>query len=170
MGHIFQLGTKYSTAMEATVLDAQGKSRVMHMGCYGVGVTRVVAAAIEQSHDARGIVWPDAIAPYDVFVIPINLHKSYRVRDATEELYGQLQAAGLEALLDDRNQRPGSKFADADLIGIPHRLVIGERGLDQAQIEYKSRREDDTVMVDRDGLVEFLRQRVGAPSGALRPA
>ena len=166
VGHIFQLGTKYSTAMGATVLDDQGKPRVMHMGCYGIGVTRVVAAAIEQSNDARGIVWPDAIAPYHVIVIPINMHKSYRVRDATEELYGQLEAAGLEVLVDDRNQRPGSKFADADLIGIPHRLVIGEKGLDRAQVEYKSRREADTVMVDRDGLVDFLQERAGIPRGA----
>ena len=166
VGHIFQLGTKYSTAMGATVLDDQGKPRVMHMGCYGIGVTRVVAAAIEQSNDARGIVWPDAIAPYHVIVIPINMHKSYRVRDATEELYGQLQAAGLEVLVDDRNQRPGSKFADADLIGIPHRLVVGEKGLDRAQVEYKSRREADTVMVNRDGLVDFLQERAGIPRGA----
>ena len=166
VGHIFQLGTKYSTAMGATVLDDQGKPRVMHMGCYGIGVTRVVAAAIEQSNDARGIVWPDAIAPYHVIVIPINMHKSYRVRDATEELYGQLEAAGLEVLVDDRNQRPGSKFADADLIGIPHRLVIGEKGLDRAQVEYKSRREADTVMVDRDVLVDFLQERAGIPRGA----
>ena len=166
VGHIFQLGTKYSTAMGATVLDDQGKPRVMHMGCYGIGVTRVVAAAIEQSNDARGIVWPDAIAPYHVIVIPINMHKSYRVRDATEELYGQLEAAGLEVLVDDRNQRPGSKFADADLIGIPHRLVIGEKGLDRAQVEYKSRREADTAMVNRDELVDFLQERAGIPRGA----
>ena len=166
VGHIFQLGTKYSTAMGATVLDDQGKPRVMHMGCYGIGVTRVVAAAIEQSNDARGIVWPDAIAPYHVIVIPINMHKSYRVREATEELYGQLEAAGLEVLVDDRNQRPGSKFADADLIGIPHRLVIGEKGLDRAQVEYKSRREADTAMVNRDELVDFLQERAGIPRGA----
>ena len=170
VGHIFQLGTKYSTAMDATVLDDQGKPRVMFMGCYGIGVTRVVAAAIEQSNDSRGIVWPDAITPYHVIVIPINMHKSYRVRNATEELYEQLQAASLEVLVDDRNQRPGSKFADADLIGIPHRLVIGEKGLDRAQVEYKSRRGADTVMVDRDGLVEFLQQRVAIPSGAPRQA
>ena len=170
VGHIFQLGTKYSTAMDATVLDDQGKPRVMFMGCYGIGVTRVVAAAIEQSNDSRGIVWPDAITPYHVIVIPINMHKSYRVRNATEELYEQLQAAGLEVLVDDRNQRPGSKFADADLIGIPHRLVIGEKGLDRAQVEYKSRRGADTVMVDRDRLVEFLQQRVAIPSGAPRQA
>ncbi len=168
VGHIFQLGTKYSTSMDATVLDAHGKPRVMHMGCYGIGVTRVVAAAIEQSNDARGIIWPDAIAPYQVIVIPINIHKSYRVRDATEELYRQLNAAGLEVLVDDRNQRPGSKFADADLIGIPHRLVIGEKSLDRGQVEYKSRREAETEMVDKDELVEFLKNRVGRLAGTSR--
>ena len=156
VGHIFQLGTKYSEAMGATVLDSGGRPRSMHMGCYGIGVTRVAAAAIEQSHDARGIVWPDAIAPFDVIVIPIALDKSYRVREATGDVAGQLQAAGLEVLVDDRNQRPGSKFADADLIGIPHRLVIGERGLDRGEIEYKSRRGDAVEMVALDALVEFM--------------
>lgn len=164
VGHIFQLGTKYSTSMDATVLNDQGKPRVMHMGCYGIGVTRVVAAAIEQSNDARGIIWPDAIAPFQVIVIPINIHKSYRVREATDELYAELKSAGLEVLVDDRNQRPGSKFADADLIGIPHRLVIGEKGLDRGQVEYKSRREAETEMIDRAGLIEFLGNRVSVPA------
>ena len=156
VGHIFQLGTKYSDAMGATVLDSGGRPRSMHMGCYGIGVTRVAAAAIEQSNDARGIIWPDAIAPFDVIVIPIALDKSYRVREATDRVAGQLEAAGLEVLVDDRNQRPGSKFADADLIGIPHRLVIGERGLDRGEIEYKSRRDDAIEMIAADSLVEFL--------------
>ncbi len=156
VGHIFQLGTKYSDAMGATVLDSGGRPRNMHMGCYGIGVTRVAAAAIEQSNDARGIIWPDAIAPFDVIVIPIALDKSYRVRETTDNVAGQLEAAGLEVLVDDRNQRPGSKFADADLIGIPHRLVIGERGLDRSEIEYKSRRNDSIEMVALDSLVEFL--------------
>ncbi|MYF69649.1 MAG: proline--tRNA ligase, partial [Proteobacteria bacterium] len=142
VGHIFQLGTKYSDAMGATVLDSGGRPRSMHMGCYGIGVTRVAAAAIEQNNDARGIIWPDAIAPFDVIVIPIALDKSYRVREATDQVAGKLEAAGLEVLVDDRDQRPGSKFADADLIGIPHRLVIGERGLDRGEIEYKARRDD----------------------------
>ena len=156
VGHIFQLGTKYSDAMGATVLDSGGRPRTVHMGCYGIGVTRVAAAAIEQSHDARGIIWPDAIAPFDVIIIPIALDKSYRVREATDKVAGQLQAAGLEVLVDDRDQRPGSKFADADLIGIPHRLVIGERVLDRGEIEYKSRRDDAVEMIALDSLVEFL--------------
>ena len=156
VGHIFQLGTKYSDAMGATVLDSGGRPRSMHMGCYGIGVTRVAAAAIEQSNDAHGIIWPDAIAPFDIIIIPIALDKSYRVREATDNVAGKLEAAGLEVLVDDRNQRPGSKFADADLIGIPHRLVIGERGLDRGEIEYKSRRDDAIEMIALDSLVEFL--------------
>ena len=164
VGHIFQLGTKYSDAMGATVLDSGGRPGSMHMGCYGIGVTRVAAAAIEQSNDARGIIWPDAIAPFDVIVIPIALDKSYRVREATDKVAGQLQAAGLEVLVDDRDQRPGSKFADADLIGIPHRLVIGERGLDRGEIEYKSRRDDAIEMIALDALVEFLAARVESPA------
>ena len=156
VGHIFQLGTKYSDAMGATVLDSGGRPRIMHMGCYGIGVTRVAAAAIEQSNDARGIVWPDAIAPFDVIIIPIALDKSYRVRQATDEIAARLKDAGLEVLVDDRDQRPGSKFADADLIGIPHRLVIGERGLDKGEIEYKSRRDDAIEMIALDSLVAFL--------------
>ena len=156
VGHIFQLGTKYSTSMGATVLDSGGRPRTMQMGCYGIGVTRVAAAAIEQSNDARGIIWPDAIAPFDAIIIPINLDRSYRVREATDEIAGRLQAAGLEVLVDDRDQRPGSKFADADLIGIPHRLVIGERGLDRGEIEYKSRRESEVEMVPLDSLKQFM--------------
>ena len=156
VGHIFQLGAKYSTSMGATVLDSGGRPRTMHMGCYGIGVTRVAAAAIEQSNDARGIVWPDAIAPFDIIIIPINLDKSYRVREATGEIAGRLEAAGLEVLVDDRDHRPGSKFADADLIGIPHRLVIGERGLDRGEIEYKSRRDDAIEMLALDSIVDFM--------------
>ena len=159
VGHIFQLGTKYSTSMGATVLDSSGRPRAMHMGCYGIGVTRVAAAAIEQSNDARGIIWPDAIAPFDVIIIPINMDKSYRVRAATDEVAERLESAGLEVLVDDRDQRPGSKFADADLIGIPHRLVIAERGLDRGEIEYKSRREDAIEMVAIDSLVEYLESK-----------
>ncbi|MCY3732267.1 MAG: proline--tRNA ligase [Rhodospirillaceae bacterium] len=169
VGHIFQLGRKYSAAMDATVLDAAGKPCAMQMGCYGIGVTRVVAAAIEQNHDKRGIIWPDAIAPFDVIVIPINLDKSYRVREATDALYRRLRAAGFETLLDDRNQRPGVKFADADLIGIPHRLVIAEKSWDQGTVEYKSRRSPDPEMLAVDGLIESLRAKrpptADAPSG-----
>ncbi len=157
VGHIFQLGTKYSDAMGATVLDSGGRPRSMHMGCYGLGVTRVAAAAIEQNNDSRGIIWPDAIAPFDIIIIPINFDKSHRVRAATDEVTALLEDAGLEVLVDDRRQRPGSKFADADLIGIPHRLVIGEKALDRGMIEYKSRRKDAVEMVPQDSLVEFLK-------------
>ena len=159
VGHIFQLGKKYSEAMDATVLDAEGKPCAMQMGCYGIGVTRVVAAAIEQNNDERGIIWPEAIAPFDVILIPINMDKSYRVKEATDELYDRLEAAGFETLLDDRNQRPGVKFADADLVGIPHRLVIAEKALDQGEIEYKSRRSPDTEMLPADGVIESLAAR-----------
>jgi prolyl-tRNA synthetase len=159
VGHIFQLGEKYSAAMNARVLDSTGKSRVMQMGCYGIGVTRVVAAAIEQNNDTRGIIWPDAIAPFDVILIPINMNKSYRVKEATEDLYNRLQKAGFDTLMDDRDQRPGVKFADADLVGIPNRLVIAEKAWDQGQIEYKSRRSADTEMIDIDGLIKFLKTK-----------
>ncbi len=156
VGHIFQLGSKYSDAMDATVLDKDGKACTMQMGCYGIGVTRVVAAAIEQNHDEHGIIWPEAIAPFDVVIIPINLDKSYRVKEATDELYAQLQAMGTEVLVDDRSQRPGFKFADADLVGIPHRVVITEKGWDQGEIEYKRRGAADPEMLDIATLKERL--------------
>jgi prolyl-tRNA synthetase len=159
VGQIFQLGAKYSDAMHATVLDADGKPRTMQMGCYGIGVTRVVAAAIEQNHDERGIIWPEAIAPFDVVLIPINGDKSERVREAADSLYRELQAAGIDVLVDDRPQRPGVKFADADLIGIPHRLVVAERGLDEGTIEYKARRAAEPERITRDSVVTTLEQR-----------
>jgi len=159
VGHIFQLGKKYSDAMGATVLDADGKPCAMQMGCYGIGVTRVVAAAIEQNNDERGIIWPEAIAPFDVILIPINMDKSYRVKEATDELYGRLEEAGFETLLDDRNQRPGVKFADADLVGIPHRLVVAEKALDQGAIEYKSRHSTDTEMLAAEDVIDSLTAR-----------
>ena len=156
VGHIFQLGSKYSEAMNATVLDEQGKSVVMFMGCYGIGVTRVVAAAIEQNHDERGIVWPEPIAPFDVSLIPINLQKSARVRETAERLYAELEAAGLDVLLDDRDARPGVKFADDELIGVPHRIVIGDKGLDRGVLEYKRRRDGHAAEVPIGQAVEFL--------------
>jgi prolyl-tRNA synthetase len=156
VGHIFQLGSKYSDSMEATVLGSDGKACPIQMGCYGIGVTRVVAAAIEQNNDARGIIWPDAIAPFDIVLIPINLDKSYRVKEATDSLYEELEAAGFDVLFDDRPQRPGVKFADADLLGIPHRLVIAEKAWDEGQIEYKSRRSPDTEMVPVANVTTFL--------------
>jgi len=142
VGHIFQLGDKYSKSMNATVLDASGKAVVMQMGCYGMGVTRLVGAIIEQNHDENGIIWPESIAPFSVIVIPINAHKSEQVRATAESLYAELTAKGVEVLLDDREDvRPGAKFADAELMGIPHRVVIGDRGLDKGVVEYVNRRE-----------------------------
>ena len=142
VGHIFQLGDKYSKSMNATVLDASGKAVVMQMGCYGMGVTRLVGAIIEQNHDESGIIWPESIAPFRVIVIPINAHKSEQVRATAESLYSELTDQGVEVLLDDREDvRPGAKFADAELMGIPHRVVIGDRGLDKGVVEYVNRRE-----------------------------
>ncbi|MBA3582582.1 MAG: proline--tRNA ligase [Gammaproteobacteria bacterium] len=142
VGHIFQLGDKYSKAMNTTVLDENGKSIIMQMGCYGIGVTRVVAAAIEQNHDANGIIWPAQLAPFDIALVPINLQKSPRLTEAVEQLYNDLRNAGVSVLLDDRNARPGVMFADMELIGIPHRIVISDRGLDEGLVEYKNRRGD----------------------------
>lgn len=142
VGHIFQLGDKYSKSMNATVLDASGKAVVMQMGCYGMGVTRLVGAIIEQNHDESGIIWPESIAPFRVIVIPINAHKSEQVRATAESLYAELTDQGVEVLFDDREDvRPGAKFADAELMGIPHRVVIGDRGLDKGVIEYVNRRD-----------------------------
>jgi prolyl-tRNA synthetase len=144
VGHIFQLGTKYSEAMHAVVLDEHGKASPMLMGCYGIGVTRIVAAAIEQSNDENGIIWPTSIAPYQACILPMNMHKSQRLRDAVDGLYEALCAAGIEVLLDDRAIRPGVMFADADLLGIPHRIVLGERGLDSGVVEYRRRSGGET--------------------------
>jgi prolyl-tRNA synthetase len=143
VGHIFQLGTKYSEAMNAMVQDEHGKAVPLAMGCYGIGVTRVVAAAIEQNHDDGGIIWPTAIAPYQVTLLPMNMHKSERLRGAVDTLYRTLTEQGLEVLLDDRPVRPGVMFADADLLGVPHRIVFGERGLDEGMVEYRRRRGGD---------------------------
>lgn len=140
VGHIFQLGRKYSEAMQATVLDEAGKPIVMFMGCYGIGVTRIVAAAIEQNHDAAGIIWPEPIAPFTVVLVPLNANKSEKVRALSEQLYATLQQASVDVLLDDRDARPGVKFADAELMGIPHRLVISDRGIDSGNLEYRHRR------------------------------
>lgn len=160
VGHIFQLGTKYSEAMGATVLDENGKSVVMTMGCYGIGVSRVVASAIEQNHDDRGIIWPEAIAPFQIALLPMNMQKSQRLREAATELYENLTQVGYEVLFDDRGERPGVMFADTELLGIPHRLVLGERALDAGNIEYKGRRDTDSQDIPLDGLMEFLRERI----------
>jgi len=156
VGHIFQLGTKYSEAMNAKVLNENGKATAMAMGCYGIGVTRIVAAAIEQNYDDRGIIWPESIAPFQVVLVPMNLHKSERVKKASEELYSALQSNGIEVLFDDRNERPGVKFADAELIGIPHRVVIGEKSLEKGKFEYRSRSESDNQEIDVDKLLDFI--------------
>ena len=156
VGHIFQLGKKYSSAMNATVLDESGKAVEMFMGCYGIGVTRVIAAAIEQHHDDKGIIWPDAIAPYDIAIVPIGMHKSDRVREIAERLHDQLSEAGFEVLLDDRNERPGVMFADMELIGIPHRLTVGDRGLEKGIIEYRHRRTGQEKDIEIASLVDVL--------------
>jgi prolyl-tRNA synthetase len=160
VGHIFQLGDKYSTAMNATVVDEQGHNQTVLMGCYGIGVSRVIAAAIEQHHDDYGIVWPLAMAPFQVSLIPVNAHKSQRLREATETLYQQLLTAGIEVLLDDRAGRAGVMFADAELIGIPHRLVLSDRHLDAGQVEYKGRRDSESSVIVQAQLMDFLKEKL----------
>ncbi|MFQ6004435.1 MAG: proline--tRNA ligase [Woeseia sp.] len=158
VGHIFQLGTKYSEAMGATVQDRTGADTPIVMGCYGIGVTRIVAAAIEQNHDEKGIIWPEQLAPFDIVLIPIDMRHSEGLREAAEKLYLDLQGLGLEVLFDDRKARPGVKFADAELIGIPHRLVISERGLETNELEYRHRRDSESRMLKRDSALELLRK------------
>ena len=160
VGHIFQLGKNYSEAMKANVLNENGQSVTLTMGCYGIGVSRVVAAAIEQNHDERGIIWPTALAPFQVALLPMKLNKSYRVQEAIEKLYNQLQDLGIEVLLDDRNVRPGFMFADMELIGIPHRFVLGERGLDEGQVEYRGRLDTETQLIPIDELVPFIQEQL----------
>jgi prolyl-tRNA synthetase len=164
VGHIFQLRTKYSEAMKATFLDDQGKERVFEMGCYGIGITRIVGAAIEQNHDERGIVWPDPIAPFRVAIVPLGYRRSEAVRKAADGLYGELQAAGIETLLDDRDERPGVLLADVELIGIPHRVVIGDRGLKDGKIEYQRRRDTAPTPVPAAEAFGFLKERLCAGS------
>lgn len=166
VGHIFQLGTKYSEAMKATCLDNNGKAALMAMGCYGIGVSRIVAAAIEQNNDARGIIWPDAIAPFQIVITPIGYKKSENVRNFCDQLYQQLSALGVEVLLDDRNERPGIMFADADLIGIPHRVVVGEKSLDKGQVEYKNRRAEAAEDIAQDTILDFLKSALLSASVA----
>ena len=156
VGHIFQLGTKYSEAMNAKVLNENGKNITVTMGCYGIGVSRIVASAIEQNHDDAGILWPDAMAPFQLAIVPLNMHKSEAVAECAADLYQQLRAAGVDVLLDDRNERPGVKFADMELIGIPHRIVIGDRALADGNIEYKSRRGAESELIPRDDILTFL--------------
>ena len=160
VGHIFQLGKKYSEAMNAAVLNENGKDSVMFMGCYGIGITRVVAAAIEQNHDERGIIWPDAIAPFQIALVPLKIEKSEAVRAAAEKLYQELTAAGFEVLMDDRKASPGIKFADMELIGIPHRIVISDRALETGELEYKHRRTGDSVNIALADIVDEMKKRV----------
>jgi len=158
VGHIFQLGSKYSSAMGARVLDSDGKERTLEMGCYGIGVTRIVGAAIEQNHDERGIIWPEPLTPFNVVLVPINMHRSETVREAAEALYAELTELGFDVLLDDRDARPGVKFADAELIGIPHRLVISERNLANGEFEYRHRRDSESRNLNRDEALKLLQE------------
>lgn len=160
VGHIFQLGTNYSKSMNATVLDENGKSQVLLMGCYGVGVSRIVAAAIEQNFDDRGIIWPEAIAPFSVGILPMNMHKSHRVTDIAEQLYKDLNDAGIDVLLDDRKERPGVMFADMELVGIPHTIVIGDRNIDAGVYEYKNRRTGEKQDIPFDQIVDFIKNQI----------
>ena len=153
VGHIFQLGDRYAAAMKAGVLNEEGKHQIMTMGCYGVGVSRIVAAAIEQNHDQHGIIWPAAIAPFQVALVPMNMHKSVRIQDTAEALYKALTAAGVEVLFDDRKERPGVMFADMELLGVPHHIVIGERNLDERLVEYKNRRSGEKSLLAIDDVV-----------------
>jgi prolyl-tRNA synthetase len=159
VGHIFQLGTKYSEAMNAAVQGEDGRNQILTMGCYGIGVTRVVAAAIEQNFDDRGIVWPEAIAPFQVAILPMNMHKSYRVQELAEKLYAELSAQGIDVLMDDRKERPGVMFADMELIGIPHTIVLGDRNLDNDDIEYKYRRNGEKQLIKTGDIVNYLVKR-----------
>lgn len=160
VGHIFQLGNNYSQSMNACVLGPDGKNTVMEMGCYGIGCTRVVAAAIEQNHDDNGIIWPAAIAPFQVAIVPMNMAKSEDVKEAAEKLYAELTAAGIEVLFDDRKERPGVMFKDMELIGVPHTIVIGNRSLENGEVEYKNRRDGNKIGVPVAEAVELIKQKL----------
>jgi prolyl-tRNA synthetase len=162
VGHIFQLGQLYSEAMGATVLDEQGKALTMYMGCYGIGVTRIVAAAIEQNHDANGIIWPEALAPFQVVLVPLNYQKSAAVQQAADALYRDFSAAGIDVLLDDRDARPGVKLADSELLGIPHRIVIGDRSLSAGKLEYRHRRDAESTEIPAAEALAFVRSKSAA--------
>ncbi|MES2281290.1 MAG: proline--tRNA ligase [Pseudomonadota bacterium] len=161
VGHVFYLGTKYSKAMNATFLGENGKPQFLEMGCYGIGITRLPAAAIEQNHDARGIIWPDAIAPFTIVLCPISPDRFPEVKAASDKLYAELIAAGVDVMLDDRNERPGAMFADWELIGVPHRVTIGDRALKEGQLEYQHRRDAESTKVDAAGVLDFLKAKLG---------
>jgi prolyl-tRNA synthetase len=160
VGHVFYLGTKYSQAMNATFLDENGKPQFLEMGCYGIGVTRLPAAAIEQNHDAKGIIWPDAIAPFTVVICPIGADRSPDVKAVSEKLYADLMAAGVDVLLDDRGERPGAMFADWELIGVPHRVTLGDRGLKEGKVEYQHRRDEAATAVAVADIAAFVVSKV----------
>jgi prolyl-tRNA synthetase len=164
VGHIFQLRTRYSSSMKALFLDEQGKQRPFEMGCYGIGVTRIVGAAIEQGNDERGIVWPDPIAPFRLAIVPLGYRRSEAVREAADALYRALTEAGIDVLLDDRDERPGVLLADSELIGIPHRVVVGERGLKDGTLEYQGRREAAPTALAVAEAAGFLQSKLCAPS------
>ncbi|MGP1928940.1 MAG: proline--tRNA ligase [Arsenophonus sp. NC-WZS1-MAG3] len=157
VGHIFQLGTRYSKVMKASVQNSEGHNQTVTMGCYGIGITRIVAATIEQSHDDKGIIWPDAIAPFQVAILPMNMDKSHRVKEVAEKLYSDLQSNGIDVIFDDRKERPSVMFADMELIGIPHAIVIGDRNLDDNKVEYKQRRNNEKEFIDITEIVNFLK-------------
>ncbi|HSS26599.1 MAG TPA: His/Gly/Thr/Pro-type tRNA ligase C-terminal domain-containing protein, partial [Usitatibacter sp.] len=160
VGHVFQLGTAYTKAMGVTFIDEKGETKPLEMGCYGIGITRIVAAAIEQNHDEKGIIWPDPMAPFKVAVIPLGYRKSEAVKAAAEKLYAELETAGIEAFLDDRDERAGVLLADQELIGIPHRIVIGERGLKEGVVEYQHRRDAAATKVALNEAVAHVGSRL----------
>lgn len=160
VGHIFQLGNKYSEAMGANVLNESGKAATLEMGCYGIGISRIVAAAIEQNHDDYGIIWPQAIAPFTVAIVPMNMKRSHRVKEAAEQLYQQLKDNGVEVILDDRKERPGVMFADMELMGVPHRIVISDKGIDAGTYEYKHRRDNDKVDIQQQNVLNFIMEKL----------
>jgi prolyl-tRNA synthetase len=165
VGHVFQLGTKYSDSMGATFLDENGKPAPMQMGCYGIGVTRVLGAAIEQNFDDKGIIWPEAIAPFEVVICPMGYDRSDSVREQADKLYATLQQAGIDVILDDRGERPGVMFADWELIGVPHRIVIGDRGLKEGKLEYQSRRDTEATLLPVDEAADVVMAKVRAALG-----
>jgi prolyl-tRNA synthetase len=162
VGHVFQLGTAYSQAMNATYLDADGKPQLMQMGCYGIGVTRILGAAIEQNFDDKGIVWPTAIAPFQLVLCPMGYDRSEQVKAETDRLYDALSAAGVDVILDDRGLRPGQMFADWELIGVPHRVVIGERGLKEGNLEYQGRRDLEATVLPAAEVLAFVGEKLRA--------
>ena len=162
VGHVFQLGTRYSADMKATFLDVNGKPALMQMGCYGIGITRLLGAAVEQNHDERGIIWPAAIAPFTVVVCPIGYDRSADVKAAADKLHEELQAAGIDVMLDDRGERPGAMFADWELVGVPHRVVISDRGLKEGKIEYQGRRDAQASVLPLADLLPALKAKLTA--------